>query len=82
MEGCPRIQWKLILTKREQAEEGLQQRGRERESKDDQGGLTDEEEPGDVSPEPGAGSKHLDMGKQAGGRGLDNEGSEEEEANG
>ncbi|KIK71748.1 hypothetical protein PAXRUDRAFT_22893, partial [Paxillus rubicundulus Ve08.2h10] len=53
-----------------------------KESKDDQGGLTDEEEPSDVSPEPGAGSKHLDMGKQARGRGLDNEGSEEEEADG
>ncbi|KIK71848.1 hypothetical protein PAXRUDRAFT_22740, partial [Paxillus rubicundulus Ve08.2h10] len=52
------------------------------ESEDDQGGPTDEEEPSDVSPEPGAGSKHLDMGKQAIGRGLDNEGSEEEEADG
>ncbi|KIK77384.1 hypothetical protein PAXRUDRAFT_17536 [Paxillus rubicundulus Ve08.2h10] len=52
------------------------------ESKDDQGGLTDKEEPSDVGREPGAQSKHLDMGKQARGRGLDDEGSEEKEANG
>ncbi|KIK72032.1 hypothetical protein PAXRUDRAFT_22484 [Paxillus rubicundulus Ve08.2h10] len=52
------------------------------ESEDDQGGLTDEEEPGDVCQEPGARSKHVDMGKQARGRGLDNEGIEEEEADG
>ncbi|KIK72468.1 hypothetical protein PAXRUDRAFT_21953, partial [Paxillus rubicundulus Ve08.2h10] len=52
------------------------------ESEDDQGGPTDEEEPGDVGQEPGAGSKHLDMGRQAKGRGLDNQGSEEEEADG
>ncbi|KIK73392.1 hypothetical protein PAXRUDRAFT_20910 [Paxillus rubicundulus Ve08.2h10] len=52
------------------------------ESEDDQGGPTNEEEPSDVSREPGAGSKLLDMGKQARGRGLDDEGSEEEEANG
>ncbi|KIK74115.1 hypothetical protein PAXRUDRAFT_20198 [Paxillus rubicundulus Ve08.2h10] len=35
------------------------------ESKDDQGGPTDKEDPSDVSQEPGARSKHLDMGKQA-----------------
>ncbi|KIK74662.1 hypothetical protein PAXRUDRAFT_19649 [Paxillus rubicundulus Ve08.2h10] len=51
------------------------------ESKDDQGGPTDEEEPSDVGREPSAGSKHLNMGKQARSRGPDNEGSEEEEAN-
>ncbi|KIK72941.1 hypothetical protein PAXRUDRAFT_21414, partial [Paxillus rubicundulus Ve08.2h10] len=50
------------------------------ESEDDQGGPTDEEESGDVCQEPGAGSKHVDMGKQARGRRLDDEGSEEEEA--
>ncbi|KIK73004.1 hypothetical protein PAXRUDRAFT_21333 [Paxillus rubicundulus Ve08.2h10] len=53
-----------------------------KESEDDQGGPTDKEEPGDVSPEPGAGSEHVDMGKQARGRGLQDEGSEEEEADG
>ncbi|KIK72600.1 hypothetical protein PAXRUDRAFT_21793 [Paxillus rubicundulus Ve08.2h10] len=51
------------------------------QSEDDQGGLTDKEEPGNVGREPSAGSKRLDMGKQAKGRGLDNQGSEEEEAN-
>ncbi|KIK71785.1 hypothetical protein PAXRUDRAFT_22838 [Paxillus rubicundulus Ve08.2h10] len=52
------------------------------ESKDDQGGLTGEEEPGNVGRQPGAWSKHHDMGKQARGRGLDDEGGEEEEADG
>ncbi|KIK71828.1 hypothetical protein PAXRUDRAFT_22775, partial [Paxillus rubicundulus Ve08.2h10] len=51
------------------------------ESEDDQGGPTDEE-PSDVRQEPGAGSEHVDMGKQARDRGLDDEGSEEEEVNG
>ncbi|KIK72782.1 hypothetical protein PAXRUDRAFT_21589 [Paxillus rubicundulus Ve08.2h10] len=50
------------------------------ESKDNQGGSTDEEDPSDVSQEPGAQSKHLYMGKQARGRGLDDEGGDEEEA--
>ncbi|KIK71951.1 hypothetical protein PAXRUDRAFT_22594 [Paxillus rubicundulus Ve08.2h10] len=53
-----------------------------KESEDDQGGPTNKEEPSDVGREPGARSKHLDMGKQARGRGLDDEGSEEEEADG
>ncbi|KIK74287.1 hypothetical protein PAXRUDRAFT_20031 [Paxillus rubicundulus Ve08.2h10] len=52
-----------------------------KESEDDQGGPTDEEEPSDISQEPGAQSKHFDMGKQARGRGLDDEGGDEEEAN-
>ncbi|KIK74063.1 hypothetical protein PAXRUDRAFT_20251 [Paxillus rubicundulus Ve08.2h10] len=52
------------------------------ESEDDQGGPTDEEGPSDVSQELGSRSKHLDMGKQTRGRGLDDEGSEEEEADG
>ncbi|KIK71786.1 hypothetical protein PAXRUDRAFT_22836, partial [Paxillus rubicundulus Ve08.2h10] len=52
------------------------------ESEDDHGGPTNEEEPSDVGQGPGAGSKLLDMVKQARGRVLDNEGSEEEEADG
>ncbi|KIK79055.1 hypothetical protein PAXRUDRAFT_16526 [Paxillus rubicundulus Ve08.2h10] len=36
-----------------------------KESKDDQGGPTKEEEPGNVGRQPGAQSKYYDMGKQA-----------------
>ncbi|KIK72038.1 hypothetical protein PAXRUDRAFT_22477 [Paxillus rubicundulus Ve08.2h10] len=52
------------------------------DSKDDCRGPTKEEEPGNVSRQPGAWSKHHDISKQARGRGLDDEGDEEEEADG
>ncbi|KIK71988.1 hypothetical protein PAXRUDRAFT_22542 [Paxillus rubicundulus Ve08.2h10] len=70
-------------------EEGASQRRTaakwKRKAASDHGQLipkTDKEEPSDVGREPGSQSKCLDMGKQARGRGLDDEGSEEEEADG
>ncbi|KIK74902.1 hypothetical protein PAXRUDRAFT_19435 [Paxillus rubicundulus Ve08.2h10] len=51
-------------------------------SEEDQGGPTDDEEPSNVSGQPIAWSKYHGMGKEARGRGLDDEGGEEEEANG